>query len=367
MSFHISGLDDGLELLRATAGQASELEAACTECGEQLVEELQLLVAMPQVKAPVAGQQPLYDNDQRKALRRAQQRGARFSLWCCGQITKKCNAAEGDTACPSWVEAVRHLRRVVETTHSNPSCVALAAQAAAAARSALGAKDAFAEIMGAQLAYQRAAVQVRQLEAELMLARMEEQRVAAARRQLEARLKDTHALLAQLQLKVGQWITVQARERWSVREETHWRAGHYWLARVVDAGEKHHLGDGVVRQITAQRETIQGTTYTRGDIAIAVEWYDRVDDTADGLKFVKWVPPSDAPAQCVVNSTELRAIDLDVRPCLPTVTPPLRTQQVRRSGRLAGVSGPAPAAELPADTIFEIGVDPDVQVRTQCW
>ena len=48
MSFHISGLDDGLELLRATAGQASELEAACTECGEQLVEERQLIVAMPQ-------------------------------------------------------------------------------------------------------------------------------------------------------------------------------------------------------------------------------------------------------------------------------------------------------------------------------
>ena len=70
---------------------------------------------------------------------------------------------------------------------------------------------------------------------------------------------------------------------------------------------------------------------------IAVEWYDRVDDTADGLKFVNWVPPSDAPTQCVVNSTELRAIDLDMRPCLPTVTPPLRTQQVRRSGRLASV------------------------------
>ena len=52
------------------------------------------------------------------------------------------------------------------------------------------------------------------------------------------------------QLKVGMWIGVQARERWSTTEEVHLREGHFWLARVVDAGQNHPLGAGVMRQVS---------------------------------------------------------------------------------------------------------------------
>ena len=64
-------------------------------------------------------------------------------------------------------------------------------------------------------------------------------------------------------LCVGMIIAVQARERWMC-EAAHYRAGHFWLARVVDTGTKHFLGAGVVRQITARRDTIQCTLFTEG-------------------------------------------------------------------------------------------------------
>ena len=89
-------------------------------------------------------------------------------------------------------------------------------------------------------------------------------------------------------LKVGDWIAIQARERWSTKEEVHYRAGHYWVGRVVDAGIDHFLGKGVVRQATKRREDINGTMFTEGDIAIAIEWWDRTTDD-EGLAFEKWV------------------------------------------------------------------------------
>ena len=52
------------------------------------------------------------------------------------------------------------------------------------------------------------------------------------------------------QLKVGMWVAVQARERWSTTEDVHMREGHFWLARVVDAGQNHPMGAGVLRQVS---------------------------------------------------------------------------------------------------------------------
>lgn len=76
-------------------------------------------------------------------------------------------------------------------------------------------------------------------------------------------------------LQVGSIVAVQARERWQT-EDAQYREGHFWLARVVDAGTSHFLGNGVVKQVTSQRESFQGTLFTKGDIMIAVQWLDRV-------------------------------------------------------------------------------------------
>ena len=44
--------------------------------------------------------------------------------------------------------------------------------------------------------------------------------------------------------------------------------------------------------------------FTEGDIAIAIQWYDRVDGESDGLSFEKWVdaePEGDASKQDIIH------------------------------------------------------------------
>ena len=47
---------------------------------------------------------------------------------------------------------------------------------------------------------------------------------------------------------------------------------------MVDAGTNHFLGKGVMKQVTKRREDINGTMFTEGDLAIAIEWWDRTTD-----------------------------------------------------------------------------------------
>ena len=76
---------------------------------------------------------------------------------------------------------------------------------------------------------------------------------------------------------------------------------------MVDAGTNHFLGKGVMKQVTKRREDINGTMFTEGDLAIAIEWWDRTTDE-EGLTFERWVDTTrDVPAQDIINSTELRA------------------------------------------------------------
>jgi len=65
----------------------------------------------------------------------------------------------------------------------------------------------------------------------------------------------------------------------------------------------------VLKKVTKRREDINDTMFTEGDIAIAVQWYDRTDgDGDDGLSFEAWVDTEgDAGVQDIINSTELRA------------------------------------------------------------
>ena len=209
------------------------------------------------------------------------------------------------------------------------------------------------------------------------------------------------------QLKVGMWIAVQAREPWSGTEEVHLREGHYWLARVVNAGQGNPLGAGVVRkvshpspnsnpatpsltltdfnlyccassdQVTERRVIIQGNLFTQGDIVIAVTWYDRLPTDPEGLKFRKWTPPQqpDEEHPPVVNSSELRAINVNVVPFVSTLGPrPVRQSPrlvaPKKRGKRAGVvhtGQPSDAIELPDDTVYDVHADADVLIRRECW
>ena len=83
---------------------------------------------------------------------------------------------------------------------------------------------------------------------------------------------------------IGKFIIVQARERWSMAESVHIRSGHYWLARTVETAP----GSGTcIEKIEEQRTSRGSTVFTKGDYAISVEWFDRVDTDAMGLSFSK--------------------------------------------------------------------------------
>lgn len=123
--------------------------------------------------------------------------------------------------------------------------------------------------------------------------------------------------------------------------------------------------------MTVRRETIQGTLFTEGDIIIAVEWLDRLPEDEFGLTFVKWKDPSNvdqeaASTQCIVNSSELRAIDIPLSRRLPLAQTLMCQPPVRRSGRLAGVVEPMQSPE-PDNVVFEMMPDVDARIRNECW
>ena len=157
--------------------------------------------------------------------------------------------------------------------------------------------------------------------------------------------------------------------------------GHYWLGRVVDAGKNHHLGKGVLKQVTAARVTISDTMFTQGDIAIAIEWYDRTTDDDEGLSFEKWLDTEgDASVQTIINSTELRAASSTPfdnglhftmaveAPIAPALVPRVvAAPAVTRSGRAAAVVALAAAPPLPDDTVHVMTASVDEQIRRGCW
>ena len=58
--------------------------------------------------------------------------------------------------------------------------------------------------------------------------------------------------------------------------------------------------------MTQRREDINSTMFTKGDIAIAIEWFEWTTEDYDGLTFEQGVNMEGA-TQDIINSTELRA------------------------------------------------------------
>ena len=86
---------------------------------------------------------------------------------------------------------------------------------------------------------------------------------------------------------------------------------------------------------------------------------------------MNWKDPTagddNAPPYGVVNSTEVRAIDIPLNRRPPAVTPMFQRPKVRRSGRIASVIEPLSSDESDADAVFELMPDTDAQTREECW
>ena len=161
-----------------------------------LSEELRLLLACPQVRPPSASAKVFFNADKHlpPAQQRPQERGVRFSLLCCKQATKRCNAKQGDAACPTFVEATRFVRQIVLEKHRGEACLERAAAARiaegldAAPPAAAAPKNAFELLAAGQLAQQKASSATHQLRKDLALAALEEKQAGQKRVALEGQL-----------------------------------------------------------------------------------------------------------------------------------------------------------------------------------
>ena len=152
---------------------------------------------------------------------------------------------------------------------------------------------------------------------------------------------------------------------------------------MVDAGADHFLGKGVLKKVTQRREDIDGTMFTEGDIAIAVEWYDRTTEDDEGLSFSKEIGANGAAVRGIINSTELRAASstpfdngllFTMAPevddaIAPAFQPPAAqvTPAVTRTGRAAAVVELAAAPPPPDDTVYVMSARVDHEIRRGCW
>jgi hypothetical protein len=134
--------------------------AAIEEDGERLVEALELLEQMPQVRLLPNS---VFDRA-RPPGSVAQQRGVIVKLRCCKKpFDQKCNEKDANdpTSCPTHVEAALLLRAKVLKQHGSAQCLAkaneaTAAEAAAGSSSAAPTERTVAALMAQQLAIQRA-------------------------------------------------------------------------------------------------------------------------------------------------------------------------------------------------------------------
>ena len=123
----------------------------------------------------------------------------------------------------------------------------------------------------------------------------------------------------------------------------------YWIGRGAQGGR----GDGtcIIRDdFNSLREDFEGTAFSKGDIAIAVEWYDRDPSDPDGKTFVRWDPVAagNAPdTRFVLTSTELRMIDFEMRE-KASIQPPLGVvRRTRRAVHRAATPSERALYELP--------------------
>jgi hypothetical protein len=114
------------------------------------------------------------------------------------------------------------------------------------------------------------------------------------------------------------------------RRRARWRARQYWIGQAADAGN----GSCIIKEFTDGGGMLEATTFSKGDIALAVKWFDRHPSDPEGMHFVEWdsaASGNDADARFVLNSTEVRAVNVKLNP-VPPVGVPLVVGRARRSG-----------------------------------
>ena len=158
-------------------------------------------------------------------------------------------------------------------------------------------------------------------------------------------------------LQPGDWVAVQNRAETAARDP-------YLVGRVVG------VKGAVLTKKVEKHETLEETTYTRGDYMVAVRWWHRDDADSERLTFMEddyaaaadtaddFVHTARASSWDVFNSTELRAIKLTL-----TVVPGLTLSRAPRRSTRNGGSGQNP----PAEVRLRLHAEEEQIILDACW
>mmetsp|Transcript_38778 Transcript_38778/g.95860 ORF Transcript_38778/g.95860 Transcript_38778/m.95860 type:complete len:983 (+) Transcript_38778:493-3441(+) len=99
-------------------------------------------------------------------------------------------------------------------------------------------------------------------------------------------------------LRPGDWVVAQACKGRRGRGA----GDRYWIGQGADAGD----GSCIIKEFTHGGGKLEQTTFTKGDTALAVKWFDRHAADPEGMHFVEWdsVAAGNDPDACfVLNAT----------------------------------------------------------------
>jgi hypothetical protein len=130
--------------------------------------------------------------------------------------------------------------------------------------------------------------------------------------------------------KPGKWGRVQAHELWSPKEEVHMCPGHNCLLKFGKVPGRKRCVEKEFKLGPRKYEEYKGLRFRDGDYTLVVDvWMHQVTEDT----FEVWAPSVDtdasqAPVAMIVNSSDLRATDFDLREVIP-----LQLETTERGGR----------------------------------
>jgi hypothetical protein len=163
--------------------------------------------------------------------------------------------------------------------------------------------------------------------------------------------------------KPDAWGCVQAREVWSIEEESNMRSGHFWICKFGTVPGRMTCVEKKFELQVRKWQEYRGTRYSDGDSALVVElWLHRVADDLSGLTFQEWDPSTgtSAPVEMLVNSSELRVADFSL-----VEVRPLQHDVVARGGRRTR-GAVVRKIQGEGNSTFVLSVENDNDFRSRC-
>jgi len=152
------------------------------------------------------------------------------------------------------------------------------------------------------------------------------------------------------------------------KEEAHMRPGHNWLLKFGKVAGSMSCVEKEFKLVPHRYEEYRGMRFYNGDCVLVVDvWLYRVAEDTSGLTFEEWDPLADTDASqtsvaMIVNSSELRATDFDLREVIPLQ---LEAEAAARGGRRTRGAAPKQIHGMGTRR-YALSVGNDNEFRSRC-